>query len=233
MAGGFFRTPNKNCANCTPDDGASCVMRSNSTAICAYTPKHFGWGRVPHEDRRRGVARVTTRRPTCSAVTMVPLLRHRGRARRGYPTRIAQLERTAVGFTAGIDAALFREDNNALYFFKGNQYVRFSAGPRRWTAATQAHRRQLAGLPANFPPASTPRSGASPTARSTSSRATSTCGSPRTTRRRRRRLPQLDRRQLARRPARLPGGIDAASDAQRQPQGLLLQRHGRTSGSRT
>jgi hypothetical protein len=29
-------------------------------------------------------------------------------------------------FYKGIDAALLREDNGAIYFFKGSQYVRFS-----------------------------------------------------------------------------------------------------------
>ncbi|MFS8096813.1 hemopexin repeat-containing protein [Lentzea alba] len=54
-------------------------------------------------------------------------------------------------FYKGIDAALFREDNNATYFFKGDQYVRFSAGS---TTADAGYPKPIAGnwpgLPASF-----------------------------------------------------------------------------------
>src|SRR5919108_648423 len=40
---GFFRTPNGNCANCAPEGGVACIMKSNDWAMCAHTPAHLGF----------------------------------------------------------------------------------------------------------------------------------------------------------------------------------------------
>ena len=46
----------------------------------------------------------------------------------GYPKPIAgNWPGLPASFTSGIDAALQRKDNDKIYFFKGDQYVRFSA----------------------------------------------------------------------------------------------------------
>ena len=46
----------------------------------------------------------------------------------GYPKPIAgNWPGLPASFTSGIDAALQRKDNDYIYFFKGDQYVRFSA----------------------------------------------------------------------------------------------------------
>ncbi|MCK9893884.1 hypothetical protein [Frankia sp. AgB32] len=40
---GVFQTPNGNCDSCAPAP-ADCLMRSNSFALCRYTPSQLGWG---------------------------------------------------------------------------------------------------------------------------------------------------------------------------------------------
>ena len=45
----------------------------------------------------------------------------------GYPKPIAgNWNGLPASFTSGIDAALMREDNHKIYFFKGRKYVRYS-----------------------------------------------------------------------------------------------------------
>jgi hypothetical protein len=67
------------------------------------------------------------------------------------PWQGARWQGLPESFYKGIDAALFREDNNRLYFFKGNQYVRFGAGS---TAVDAGYPKPIAGnwpgLPASF-----------------------------------------------------------------------------------
>lgn len=40
---GYYGVANKNCANCAPGGGVTCLMRSNSWAMCEYTPYHLGF----------------------------------------------------------------------------------------------------------------------------------------------------------------------------------------------
>ena len=42
-AWGFFQKPNKNCANCAPGGGVSCIMRSNEWSMCEHTKLHLGF----------------------------------------------------------------------------------------------------------------------------------------------------------------------------------------------
>ena len=66
----------------------------------------------------------------------------------GYPTTIAANWRgLPASFEAGIDAAMWRGDNDKTYFFKGPQYVRLTAPPLIRTIQAD---RQLAWHPASF-----------------------------------------------------------------------------------
>lgn len=127
LSGRFFREKNGNCALCDPDPAVSCLMRANSPALCAYTPKHFGWGafltKVDAAVWRQDVDRLYLfSNDEYVRFTHVPDGRDEG-----YPRRIAgNWPGLPSAFRKGIDAALWREDNGKLYFFKGSQYVRFS-----------------------------------------------------------------------------------------------------------
>ncbi|MFW2332395.1 hypothetical protein [Ilumatobacter sp.] len=40
---GFGGRPNGNCATCAPGGGVDCIMKSNSWAMCGFTPSHLGF----------------------------------------------------------------------------------------------------------------------------------------------------------------------------------------------
>lgn len=42
-AWGFYEKPNSNCAQCAPDGGVKCIMRSNDWSMCDVTPYHLGY----------------------------------------------------------------------------------------------------------------------------------------------------------------------------------------------
>ncbi|MEM7062683.1 MAG: hypothetical protein AAF572_05920 [Cyanobacteria bacterium P01_B01_bin.77] len=52
---GYYKRPNSNCANCAPDGGVPCIMKSNSWEMCAHTPYHLGFPLV--DQRYTGVWR--------------------------------------------------------------------------------------------------------------------------------------------------------------------------------
>lgn len=126
LAGRFFSEPNDNCANCA-DPGVPCIMKSNSSAICPNTPKHFGWSAFMSKIDA-AVWRVDVDKAYLfsndSYVRFTDISSGRDE---GYPTLIAgNWPGLPATFKAGIDAALWRESNGKLYLFKGDQYVRFS-----------------------------------------------------------------------------------------------------------
>jgi len=41
---GRYGVANKNCQNCAPGGGVSCIMKRNDFALCHWTPSHLGWG---------------------------------------------------------------------------------------------------------------------------------------------------------------------------------------------
>jgi hypothetical protein len=127
LAGRFFRQANNNCALCDPDEGAPCIMRSNSSAVCGYTPKHFGWGAFLSKIDAAVWRADVNRLYLFSNDEYVRYTNVSDGRDEGYPKRIAgNWPGLPSSFNQGIDAALWRESNGKLYFFKGSQYVRFS-----------------------------------------------------------------------------------------------------------
>jgi hypothetical protein len=49
---GFYGRPNGNCANCAPNGGVPCIMKTNDWTMCSFTPAHLGF---PQEQRYSGV----------------------------------------------------------------------------------------------------------------------------------------------------------------------------------
>ena len=46
-AHGPFRQPNRNCENCAPRGGVTCLMRSNAARMCSSTRYHLGYNGLP------------------------------------------------------------------------------------------------------------------------------------------------------------------------------------------
>lgn len=151
-SGRFFKASNRNCANCDPDEDVPCIMRSNSQGLCQNTPWHFGWGAF-----MTGIDAAVWRRDVNKAYLFsgTQYIRYTDIANGrddGYPRSIASSwSGLPAAFQNGIDAALWRKDNSKLYFFKGNQYVRFSSVN---DGVDAGYPRPIAGnwpgLPANF-----------------------------------------------------------------------------------
>jgi len=126
-AGRFFTEPNDNCANCAPDPAVPCIMRSNSPSMCAHTPWHLGWGAfVTGIDA--ALWRLDNNKIYLFSGNKYVRITDVGAGRDdGYPRNIAgNWPGLPAAFQSGIDAALWRDSDGAVYLFKGNQYVRFS-----------------------------------------------------------------------------------------------------------
>lgn len=126
-AGRFFQWGNHNCALCVPDAGAPCIMRGNSGAICAHTPKHFGWGAFL-TSIDAAVWRLDIDKLYLFSYDEYVRYTDVGEGRdEGYPRPISgNWPGLPPSFLKELDAALWREDNGKLYFFKSSQYIRFS-----------------------------------------------------------------------------------------------------------
>lgn len=131
-------------------EGEACVMDSNTDAICAYTPVHWGWGAfMTHIDAAvwRG---DNNKAYLFSKNWYVRYSNIDDGIDEGFPARISD---NFIGlpdnFASGIDAALYRNSNNKLYFFKGNQYVRLT-GSTVDPGYPQPIAGHWNGLPPNF-----------------------------------------------------------------------------------
>lgn len=131
-------------------EGEACVMSANSEALCAYTPLHWGWGAfMTHIDAAvwRGDNNKTY---LFSKDWYVRYTNIDDGIDEGFPAKIsANWIGLPASFESGIDAALYRNSNNKLYFFKGNQYVRLTG-----STVDEGYPKPIAGnwhgLPASF-----------------------------------------------------------------------------------
>lgn len=124
---GYFGTPNLNCANCADGGSVACIMRSNSWAMCKFTPGHYGWGAfatgIDAALWRRSVGKIYL----FSDDYYVRFSSVSAGVDPGYPRKIeGNWPGLPASFNTGIDAALMNDGNGRIYFFKGERYVRFS-----------------------------------------------------------------------------------------------------------
>jgi hypothetical protein len=122
-AGTFFTEVNGNCDPCAAA-GTNCVMKNNTTTqLCAFTPAHLGWEAFldkvdaglhsyPNNKLYQFQGKWYVR---YSGFTMDP----------GYPKKIIDhWPGFPDDFAAGVDACVWGNPNQRIYFFKGSQYIR-------------------------------------------------------------------------------------------------------------
>ncbi len=132
--------------------GVRCIMKSNSWDVCDWTPGHFGW-----EAFMTGIDAALWRLSNdrmylFSGPWFVRLTNQTGDGpESGYPTLIGSNWRgLPADFRSGIDAALMRESNGKVYFFKGDQYVRIGDDSRVEAGYPKRIGDAWRGLPADF-----------------------------------------------------------------------------------
>lgn len=127
LKGKFFSEPNNNCAMCSPDAAVECLMRGNSPSVCVNIPWHLGWGAFLTKIDAAVWRKDNDKTYLFSGPKYIRLTDISAGRDAGYPTDIAgNWPGLPNSVKQGIDAALWRDDNDCLYFFKGSQYVRFT-----------------------------------------------------------------------------------------------------------
>jgi len=108
-------------------DGEPCLMASNSETLCAYTPLHWSWGAFMTKIDAAVWRGDNNNAYLFSRDWYVRYSNINDGIDEDYPKKISgNWNGLPADFASGIDAALYRNSNNKLYFFKGNQYVRLT-----------------------------------------------------------------------------------------------------------
>jgi hypothetical protein len=130
-----------------------CVMLNNKAAMCRHTPLHLGWGPFMNRIDAAVVRGDNGKLYLFSGTHYIRYTDVESGPDPEYPRRIAgNWKRLPPRFQDGIDAALWRDRNNRLYFFKGSEYVRFAVDPN--DGVDDGYPKSIAsswpGLPAAF-----------------------------------------------------------------------------------
>lgn len=147
--GKFFKEVNGNCATCaTPS--VNCVMKNNTVnSLCEFTPAHFGWeafldkidgGLYSFANNKLYMFSGKYYLRYSPDFTVDP----------DYPKLIAgNWPGFPADFAAGIDAGVWSNTNQRVYFFKGSQYIRVD--PNNGWAVEPGYPKPIAGNWPGFP----------------------------------------------------------------------------------
>lgn len=152
IAGKFIKEVNGNCAPCAPAS-VSCLMKNNTVnSLCEFTPAHFGW--EAFLDKINGGLHT----PINNKLYLFSdkyYVRYSANfvLDPDYPKPIeGNWPGMPNSFKDGIDAVIWSQTNQKIYFFKGNQYVRINPSVS-WNVEAGYPKTISAnwhGLPANF-----------------------------------------------------------------------------------
>jgi hypothetical protein len=108
-------------------DGVPCLMLWNNPVLCSYTPFHLGWGAFLEKIDAAVWTKDDGKTYLFSGAWCVRYSNINDGIDEGYPQRISEhWKGLPKEFHSDLDAALFRDSNGKLYFFKGDQYVRLT-----------------------------------------------------------------------------------------------------------
>jgi hypothetical protein len=131
-------------------NGVPCLMSSNSEQLCAFTPLHWSWGAFMTKIDAAVWRGDNNKAYLFSRDWYVRYSNIDDGIDEGYPKKISgNWHDLPADFASGIDAALYRNSNNKLYFFKGNKYVRLT-GSTMDSGYPKAIAGNWKGLPASF-----------------------------------------------------------------------------------
>lgn len=152
LAGAFFKHPNSNCFRCNPTVTEDCLMRNDQRTACEHTRWHLGWGAFMTKLDAAMWRGDNHKIYLFSHDQYIRFTNVSAGRDAGYPRQLAGhwpgLPQT---FAQGIDAALYRPDNGKIYFFKGNQYARYTTANNQLTyEVTRYIADGWPGLPAEF-----------------------------------------------------------------------------------
>jgi hypothetical protein len=131
-------------------DGVPCLMASNSAQLCSYTPKHFGWGAFLKKIDAAVWRKDNGRTYLFSGGWYARYSDIDQGMDAEYPKKIAgNWQNLPEEFQSNLDAALYRDSNDKLYFFKGDKYVRLTGSTMdpNYPKFIASH---WHGLPSNF-----------------------------------------------------------------------------------
>ncbi|HHJ13677.1 MAG TPA: hypothetical protein ENJ79_04775 [Gammaproteobacteria bacterium] len=133
-------------------EGVPCIMKSNSYGICDWTPGHFGWETFLTKIDAAFWRISNNRIYLFSGAWYVRLTNDTSNGpEEGYPKKIAgNWKGLPSAFKNGIDAALMRESNGKIYFFKGSQYVRIGDDSKVEDGYPKPIAGNWKGLPTSF-----------------------------------------------------------------------------------
>jgi hypothetical protein len=150
--GRFFSVANGNCHNCATNP-VNCLMKNNTVnSLCIFTPPHIGW--EAFLDRiSDGIYSFKNNKIYMFDGKYYVRYSEGFNLDSGYPKPIAgNWPGFPADFANGIDASLWSDTNNKIYFFKGSQYIRVD--PNNSWNVDPGYPKPIAGnwpgFPANF-----------------------------------------------------------------------------------
>ena len=126
--GRFIKEVNGNCVNCATSP-ANCLMRNNTVGtLCDFTPSHVGWeaflGGID-----AGLHSFANNKLYLFSEGYYIRYSPGFVLDAGYPKPIAgNWPGFPAEFADGVDAGLWSNTNQKIYFFKGDQYIRVDPG---------------------------------------------------------------------------------------------------------
>lgn len=148
--GKFIKEENGNCGNCDPVNPVSCLMKGNSlTNLCEFSYAHLGWeaflekidgGLHSFKNDKLYMFDGEYYVRYSSGFSLDP----------DYPKPIAgNWPGFPASFASGIDAVLWSNTNQRIYFFKGSEYIRVD--PNNGWIVEAGYPKSIAGNWPGFP----------------------------------------------------------------------------------
>jgi hypothetical protein len=149
VSGRFIKEVNGNCDNCAASP-TNCLMKNNTVnSLCPFTPAHIGWEAFL-DKMDSGLHAFTNNKLYMFSQKYYVRFSDDFVLDENYPKPIAgNWPGFPATFADGVDAGIWSNTNNKIYFFKGNQYIRVD--PNNGWNVDPGYPKQIAGNWPGFP----------------------------------------------------------------------------------